>query len=230
MSHYKDNRRTEQIKGEFRHSIKFKFEILYLQFEIPQCVGKFFNGCANLFEKKKLKIPPGKGYWIGKGDQNSNISHDPYVTFLFYFSEYLFSLEIIHTHICTLCIWIFTYIYTHRYAYLRFQINTSICSYVYLYIYRHIMFMCGTVHIYIGLCVHVCTCVCACVCWVKIRKLILLSCSLDMIYHTVRIIKDMYRLLSLCTYPKLFPKSIFPSLLNENFIEYSAVTQVSLTW
>lgn len=50
MYHYKDNTRTGQIKGEFRHSIKFKFQILYLCFGMSQCVGKSFNGAPNLFE------------------------------------------------------------------------------------------------------------------------------------------------------------------------------------
>lgn len=50
MYHYKDNTRTEPIKGEFRHSIKFKFQILYLHFGMSQCGGKFFNGAPNFFE------------------------------------------------------------------------------------------------------------------------------------------------------------------------------------
>ena len=72
MYHYKDKGGTEQFKGEFRHSIKFTFEILYSHFGIPQCMRKCFNGTANLF-KNNWKCPLEKYIWIKKGDQNGNI-------------------------------------------------------------------------------------------------------------------------------------------------------------
>lgn len=128
--------------------------------------------------------------------------------------DYLLNLEVIYVHIHTLCIWTFIYAYTHGYLYLHIQINRSKCLlvYVHVYIYLHITFVYG------GVCVlymnkyRLCVCEWVVKCLQIQENFTYPPCSLDLIYHIIRITKDLKKLLHLCACPKLFPGSIFQIL------------------
>lgn len=113
-----------------------------------------------------------------------------------------------HTHPYTYIVYLNIQIYIHtqivvlEHSKNQIHMCTSICACVHLSTHNICVWCC----VYNSICINIVFCVCECVvkCLQGQENFTSPLCSLDLIYHIIRIIKDLERLLSLCTYPKLF--------------------------
>lgn len=121
---------------------------------MSQYVRKLFNRATDILENN-WKCPLEKDIWTVTGDGNSNISQGPYVAFVFYYSGYLFSLEIIHIHIIP-CAFGLSSNHKHGCANLHI-LKTSRCVLVHLHTYIcvwHCVYLCLCRYLYVSVVKH----------------------------------------------------------------------------